>query len=201
MDLVNTSEFKVLFVCTGNICRSPLGEFLLRDSLKSLHTNLSISSAGTHALIDGDIPEEIKSFSRTHNVEIEEHTPRQITAGMIGNADLVLTAERSHRSEVVSLVPRASAKTFTLNQFARLALQHEQAITEGNLAQPQVNHLSELITELADFRSIATPPEQPNYDDIDDPYRKSVADYQAAGEEILKTVDITAAILRKYSPR
>lgn len=153
------------------------------------------------AVIGGAIPDEIKNFSRTHDVEITDHSPRLITAGMIGNAELILTAERSHRSEVVSLVPRASAKTFTLNQFARLAQQHEDAISRGELAQPQVSDLSDLILELADFRSIATPPEQASNDDIDDPYMKSLADYQSAGNEILAAIDITSDIVKKYSQR
>ncbi len=201
MNLDNISEFKVLFVCTGNICRSPLGEYLLRDQLESLKSGINISSAGTMAVIGGAVPDEIKNFSNSLNVEINNHSPRLITAGMIGNADLILTAERSHRSEVVSLVPRASAKTFTLNQFARLALQHEEAIARGDLAQPQVSNLYDLILELADFRSIATPPEQPSNDDIDDPYRKSLADYQSAGNEILTAVTTTSEILKKYSLR
>lgn len=199
MEQNSASEFKILFVCTGNICRSPLGEYLLAQKLSSFQTPISISSAGTMALIGGAVPEEIQSFALSQGVEIQNHTPRQISAGLIGNADLILTAERSHRSEVVSLVPRASAKTFTLNQFARLAIEHELAIAQGEVPAPSISNLSEVINELADFRSIAPPPESPSHDDIDDPYRKSAAVYNQAGESIARAVDATAKIFATYS--
>lgn len=195
----DTTSFKVLFVCTGNICRSPLGEYLLAGRLGEVNGQIATASAGTMAVMGGEVPQEIKSYALSQGVEILNHSPQLITAGLIGNSDLILTAERSHRSEVVSLVPRASAKTFTINQFARLALEHEKAIAQGELSAPVVSSLAELISELADFRSIAPPPESPHLDDIDDPYRKSEADYLKAGLAISHSIEITANILTSYS--
>ena len=199
MSFETSEQFSILFVCTGNICRSPLGEYLLKTRLSNSVPSAAVSSAGTQAVIGGNVPREILDYATTLNVSIKGHEPRAITAGMIGNADLVLTAERSHRSEVVSLVPRASAKTFTLNQFARLATEHEKAIEKGEIPAPSISNLTDLISELADFRSFATPPESLQRDDIDDPYRKSESDYQLAGEAISEAVEKTAQILTSYS--
>lgn len=192
-------NFSIVFVCTGNICRSPLGEFLLRDKLKTLPNQFAISSAGTHALLGGQVPQEIVNYAQSQEVILQGHQPREMTAGIVGNADLILTAERAHRSEVVSLVPRASAKTFTLKQLARLAHEHELAIASGDIPVPTVASLTDLISELADFRSIAPPPESPQADDIEDPYRKSNTHYVQAGDSISQAVREIAHILTSYA--
>lgn len=201
MSFETSEQFSILFVCTGNICRSPLGEYLLKTRLSDSVPSATVSSAGTQAVIGGNVPREISDYATSRNVSIQGHEPKVITAGMIGNADLVLTAERSHRSEVVSLVPRAAAKTFTLKQFARLANEHEAQIASGSLTTPSIESLQDLVLELADFRSIAVPPEFPTYDDIDDPYLRSESAYRSAGIEISQAIDSIASVLEKYSQR
>jgi len=198
MNAESGETFSILFVCTGNICRSPLGEYLLREKLSDVTQRFSVSSVGTYALLGGQVPQEIVDYAEIHHVAIQSHEPREMTAGTIGNADLVLTAERSHRSEVVSLVPRASAKTFTIKQFARLATEHEKALAGGEIPAPEVTSLNDLVAELADFRSIAPPPESPQADDIEDPYRKSNTLYVQAGDSISQAVREIAHILTSY---
>lgn len=199
MSFETNESFSILFVCTGNICRSPLGEHLLKAKLNESVPQASVSSAGTHAMLGGNIPEEILSFATGKQVRISNHEPRLITAGIIGNSNLILTAERSHRSEVVSLVPRASAKTFTLKQFARLADAHEELISSEGLPAPSVTTLQDLVLELADFRSVAEPPHRADFDDIADPYLRSESAYIQAGNEISEAVDSVATVLQKYS--
>lgn len=201
MTINSSPVLSVLFVCTGNICRSPLAEHLLRSQTRDISSFITVASAGTMPLLGGSIPPEILNYASTHDVVITDHHPRVITAGMLGNADVILTAERSHRSEVVSLVPRAANKTFTLNQFVRLAQAHEQLLQQGEIITPTISELSELVGEIADIRSLAPPPHNANDDDIDDPYLKSLTTYTQAGDSIFAATSAIADLLRKYVPQ
>lgn len=194
----DAGTFSILVVCTGNICRSPLGERLLQHQLISLPLQQTITSAGTGALIGGDVPSAIRDIANSLNAPVDGHVPRQISAEMVRSSTLILTAERSHRSEVVSLVPRASNKTFTLKQFARLCQEHEEFVGQGTLSAPNITQLSDLIVEISDFRSLATPPEHNSSDDVEDPYRRSQADYLLAGDEINKATKTISAVISKY---
>ncbi|MFT4122958.1 MAG: low molecular weight phosphatase family protein [Microbacteriaceae bacterium] len=118
--------FRILTVCTGNICRSAQAEQLLRAGFAAAHTADAgwelplISSAGTMALVGEPMPEQAAALSREHGGEPDGHRGRQLTAELIGEADLVLALAREHRAAVARLLPRASRYVFTLREFARI---------------------------------------------------------------------------------
>ena len=111
---------RILIVCTGNICRSPLAEQLLRENLRAAGIDAVVTSAGTHAMTGSAMTPEAATLSLQYGASTTEHVARQLTKKLIADADLVLTATRDHRREVVTLLPKATRYTFTLNQFARL---------------------------------------------------------------------------------
>jgi protein-tyrosine phosphatase len=188
----------ILVVCTGNVCRSPLGEKFLSRQLNGTARAVTVSSAGTHAMLGGKLPAEILALGAAHNAPVDEHIPQQLTDELIHMSDLILTAERVHRSDVVSRVPRASAKTFTLKQFARLAQEHESSIACGELAAPTVTSLIDFVAEIADFRSRASPPMSADYDDIADPYLLTQQDYDAALNEIKAATHAIGLVMGTY---
>lgn len=110
----------ILIVCTGNICRSPLAEQMLRARLLAAGARVTVASAGTQAVVGGAMTPEAAALALQLGSASTDHTPRQLTANMLAQADLVLTATRDHRRDVVTLYPKATRYTFTLNQFARL---------------------------------------------------------------------------------
>ncbi|WP_104083270.1 hypothetical protein [Cryobacterium sp. Y11] len=111
---------RILIVCTGNICRSPLAEQLLRASLSAAGIDAVVTSAGTRAMTGSAMTPEAAVLSTQYGAASTDHIARQLTEQLIAGADLVLTATRDHRREVVTLLPKATRYTFTLNQFARL---------------------------------------------------------------------------------
>lgn len=109
----------VLFVCTGNICRSPLGQAFLTDrSKKLLDGALTVRSAGTWGQEGNPPTREAMAVAAERGLDIEDYQASPLTAGLIDRADLILAMTREHRDEVVRMAPEARAKTFTLKELA-----------------------------------------------------------------------------------
>jgi protein-tyrosine phosphatase len=111
----------VLIVCTANQCRSPLAEHLLRHALVSVGLDWTVESAGVYANPGRPIDPDVSAvLDELHVAHQPDWASRGLTASDIAQADLVLTAERAHRTAVVTLVPSAVSRTFTLLEFARI---------------------------------------------------------------------------------
>ncbi|QSB24146.1 arsenate reductase/protein-tyrosine-phosphatase family protein [Curtobacterium sp. 24E2] len=111
---------RVLFVCSGNICRSPLGAQVLTARLGPDAAAFVVESAGTIADDGAAMDGAAAAQSVRLGGDPSGHGSRYLTAAIVEDADLVLTAERSHRAAVVSLAPRATKRAFTIKQFARV---------------------------------------------------------------------------------
>ncbi len=127
------AAFRVLIVCTANHCRSPIAEQLLQSAIAQRFAGLdewAVESAGTDIPGPWPLHPSATSVLAERLPMVAEHYSRQLKPAMIQRADLVLTATRKHRGVVVSYVPAAVGRTFTILQFARLCDQ-VQPITAG----------------------------------------------------------------------
>lgn len=173
-------RFEILTVCTGNIARSPLAAQLLVARLGLPTSAIGVGSAGTGALVGEPMTEEAAELSRRYGGNPVHHRARQVTAALVEGADLVLTATRAHRSEVVSLAPRAARYTFTLRQFARLVESVDPESGKG--ATPA--RLREVVAAAASQRGFVAPLRDPDDDDLVDPFRQSQAIYDRVGGQV-----------------
>jgi protein-tyrosine phosphatase len=107
----------VLFVCIGNICRSPMAEFLFRHQLQSHRINVHVSSAGLGALVGRPIDGHAMQILHEHGIDATTHRARQLQPQMLRRADLVLAMERKHLNAAARLAPEASGKMFLLDQW------------------------------------------------------------------------------------
>ena len=194
-----TSPFTVLVVCTGNICRSPLAEQLIEARFTQAGIAAVVHSAGTRALVAHAMTPEAASLSQQYGGDPAYHAARQLTSDLVAGADLVLTATREQRSEVVSLHPRASRYAYTLPQFARVlsAMLAEERPGESTTAHDPAaaETLRSILVDVAASRGLAPPPGHPDDDDIVDPYRRSQTVYDEAGRIIDRTVtEITSGL-------
>lgn len=181
---------RILFVCSGNICRSPLGAQLLTRQLELNASANVIESAG----IVADEGTAMDRAAAAQSVRLggnpSAHRSRYLTEQIAASADLVLTAERSHRAAVVRLAPRTAKRAFTLKQFARVL----NGLEAGDLVG--VSTLEGLVERVARLRGIVPSPADVACDDITDPYRRSDATQQRVADEIDEAVRVVANALR-----
>ena len=124
----NTTPLRVLFVCTANICRSPFMELTARH-LAGPDAHVVFTSAGTHGFREHPMDAVMAATLEPRGVTSEGFLSRPLTSAMINDADLVLTAEATHRTFILDDHPSAFRKIFTLGQFAEVVGQLPGAVT------------------------------------------------------------------------
>ena len=112
------SRFRVLFVCVGNVCRSPLGQHLLASRVPA--EEFEVTSAGVGALVGEPMSPEAAIHLEPYGVSADGFVSRQLTPDMVDESDLVLTATKAIRSRVLEDSPAAMRRTFTVLEFAAL---------------------------------------------------------------------------------
>lgn len=197
-------SFTILTVCSGNICRSPLAEQLLRAGLSHID-GVSIASAGTTALVGEGMPEPAAALSaRFRGAGAAAHRARQIEERFIREADLVLGLSREHRRAIVELVPAATRYTFTLREFAQLG----GAVTDMDLDDAPrpldrtgEGRLRAAVSAAASLRGLVPPFESPDDADVIDPYCRPDSVYDASADQIVPAVHAIIALFERAAQR
>jgi protein-tyrosine phosphatase len=110
----------ILFVCTGNICRSPMGEALLRHHLTAAGADRPVASAGTHAMDGGPATGHGIEVLADRDIDLTGHRSRHLDAEVIDGADLIVAMTRRHEAAVARLDPTARGRTFLVGEVVRL---------------------------------------------------------------------------------
>lgn len=191
---------RILFVCTGNTCRSPLAEALLRDRADKKGIRLEIRSSGV-STVDG-MPMSMHSQAVLKEKDVAgRHSSRMLTSETAAWADLILTMTSSHKRHVVQRHPDAADKTFTLKEYVEDNTGALDAIAELErlIADVQLKQaLGEPITE-GDRRRITELERRLPNADIADPFGGSLQDYQACAAEIEQALDKLLEKLKRAS--
>jgi len=120
-ETVDNTAVHILFVCTGNICRSPTAERLaVAFSTEDPIADFRASSAGTRAVIGHPVHAQSARVLTELGGDPADFAARQLTAKIAADADLVLALTKAHRDAVLELAPRQLHRTFTLTEAAQL---------------------------------------------------------------------------------
>ena len=110
---------KILFVCTGNICRSFMAERILKKKLAENNcTNIEVSSAGVYNIegVSGD-PRAVKILTEK-GFDGYGHKSKLLTDEMVADADKIIVMENAHKKMIIDKYPEAEGKIFLLKSFS-----------------------------------------------------------------------------------
>jgi low molecular weight protein-tyrosine phosphatase len=182
---------RVLCVCEGNICRSPVAALLLQAALGP---DVSVTSAGTGAVVGAPVAPPMAELLRGRAIESEAFRARQLLRNDLEDADLVLTMTTRQRRQAVELAPSTVRRTFTLRELARLLGEVDPT---GAPSGTVAGRLRWALPAAAAKRRYLT---DPGADDIDDPYGRTDADYRRAFAEVDDAVEQIAAVVGDVPP-
>jgi protein-tyrosine phosphatase len=182
---------RILLICTGNICRSPMALGFLADrSGRLLDGALNVRSAGTWARPGSPPTPEAEASVAERGIDISDHRSTSVSPDLIGWADLIITMTAEHRDEVLDMKPDAADRTFTLKELVALL---------GALPPPEVERsrdaLLARVDEASALRASGRAP-TPADEDVVDPIGMSDETYRAVAWEL---EELTDALVRRLA--
>ncbi len=179
----------LVFVCHANVCRSPMAERLARHAVAKRpglrSAGIRVTSAGTHARDGTPIHPPVAEVLGRLGADGSGFRSRTVTVPLVRESTVVLTATRAQRAAVVTLLPSAVRRTFTLRQFGRLAA----TLDAGRLAGvPPAARLAALVDEMPAARADSQPVAAED-DDLADPVNGTTEDVWSCALEIQRSLD------------
>ena len=175
-------------VCTGNICRSAYAERLLQHQLDEIALDaFVVRSAGTHAMVDHPMePSAAQRLALKSGSEMA-FMARQLNEKTLAGVDFVLAMTEEHRTAVVAMSPKMLKRSYTIREFAAIleAVNSDKSIdlTRGNSSEARTERWTKLRAQAVLKRHEA----RAHLDgklDIDDPYRRGDAAFDAMAVEL-----------------
>lgn len=160
----------VLFVCTGNVCRSPMAEGFLRWEAERRGIDIEVRSSGTHAWTGRAATIEGRRVMNEHGVPIDDFRTLELDQRLIDWADLIIGMSYEHARDVSKAYPEAARRTFTMKGFLELLP-----------SMPPYEDTESWLEEAARLREVVPAPEN---QDIDDPIGERQEAYRRVAGEV-----------------
>lgn len=182
----------ILFVCTGNTCRSPMAEALLRKMAEEKELDLQIRSAGVFAENGAAASVGAQKVLQQRGIKME-HQAQLVTPKLINWSDIILTMTLGHKQQLLAQYPVSMNKTFTLKEFVLSDESTEKLLDRLNQIQAE-RIMKETLKEQGDkqWGELLKEEERLVQDlthrlagwDISDPFGMDVEVYEACAQEL-----------------
>ncbi|PKV87910.1 protein-tyrosine-phosphatase [Streptomyces sp. TLI_146] len=182
------TTFRILHVSTGNVCRSPITERLTRHALTDrlgdpFTGGLIVESAGTWGHEGAPMEANAAAVLADFGADASGFTGRELLDEHVITADLVLTATRDHRAQVISMGHSAGLRTFTLKEFTRLVRAIDPTTLPDASQEGMVERARALVRAAAALRGWLLAPSA-EADEVNDPYGAPITFFRSIGDEI-----------------
>lgn len=114
--------YRIMTICVGNICRSPLAEILFKHYLSDRADQFQISSAGISALVDHQAADYSILLAKENGLDLSHHRAKQLTADMIAHADLLLVMETRQQEKILECSPQSTGKIMLLGKWDKFEI-------------------------------------------------------------------------------
>lgn len=195
----SSSTIRILTVCTGNICRSPVAERLLQTGLDQISPGaFRVRSAGTRAMVGDPVQPISADMIRTYGGSPDGFAARQLTPQILRDTDLVLTMAATHRGEVMQMDASLLKRTFTIREFARMIEALEQRDGNGPPASDVPAFWRALPARAASVRHLALA-QDASENDVVDPYRRGEEMYGRMEDELAPAILTILRFARRHN--
>lgn len=183
----------ILVVCTGNICRSPFIEHLLRDRLDQVWGSgrVMVSSAGTRGVVGQPMTTESAMQLGELSATAERFRARRLSVADLTDADMIITATRAHRSAAVRMAPTVLRRSVTL---AEVALASDVVPTASSSCPDMSSWLRAVSAAVVAHRP-ALLDLAPTDLDLEDPYGREAVAHQQMAQRVAHWMPSVLAVL------
>lgn len=181
--MVDSPRVNVLFVCTGNVCRSPMAEGFLRHEAERRGLGLSVRSTGTHAWHGRAATFDGRRIMSELGVPIDDHRTLELDQELVDWADLIIGLSTEHVRDTKRSFPEVADRTFTLKGFCEL-------LPSLPTYEDTESWLQAAAAQQDRAEAIADP-------DVDDPFGERRKAYQRVATEIQGLIDVMAEGLER----
>jgi protein-tyrosine phosphatase len=168
-----------LFVCTANICRSPMAAALFAAQTQDLTDSVQVSSAGLLTARNSgptEVPDEVLEVMAPYGIDLDGHQSRGLTVSMLVSADLVIGMGRRHVQEAILLDPPCWPKAFMLKELVRRG---------GQIGPRRPDQgIRSWIDEVHGDRTRASLAHRSSVDEVVDPYGGTLVQYRSTAAEL-----------------
>lgn len=152
---------KVLFICTGNTCRSPMAEAIFNKLMQNRQpgsNEIKSASAGLYALHNDEATPQAIEVMRNVGIDLSQHRSRLVDEKMLQEVDLILTMTDHHCHQLQEQFPHVQHKVYTLAEYAGLPEEdvsdpYGQGMEAYRLARQQIESLLKRIINQGDIFS------------------------------------------------
>ena len=188
---------RILTICTGNICRSPLAAELLAAKLSPNH--FEVAAAGTSPVVGEHMQGTMQRIAlRMGASNVSNHRASGITRDAVSNADLILGMDREHRRATAKLQPNAARRSFTLLEFAHVVSYIDETRIDTQMRINGDRPLAALETVMR-MRGVVPRLIPERLYDVPDPYGRSKQVYERSAKQIERAVDQIVTFFHRTS--